>query len=120
MNLFESHRKKFLKNLTPLIPLLMLTLVGVLFFTGINATSAETLKKEQQALEQALENGAVRTYALTGRYPESLDQILNDYHITYDQNRFVVEYTPNGANLLPAISVISLSDSFSSGKEARS
>ena len=53
-----------------------------------------------------LKNSAVRSYAMTGEYPENLAQLLNDYHITYDKNRFIVEYIPNGSNLLPSISVI--------------
>ena len=76
--------------------------------------------KEQQALEQALEQGAIRTYALSGQYPQSLNELLEDYHITYDHSHFVVEYMPNGSNLLPSISVIPLSDSFSLRKEAAS
>ena len=35
-----------------------------------------------------------------------LDELLNDYHITYDSEKFVVEYVPNGSNLLPSISVL--------------
>ena len=31
-----------------------------------------------------------------------------DYHITYDMEKFVVEYIPNGSNLLPSISVLPL------------
>lgn len=88
------------------------------FFISVSFASDETLHKEQQALEQALENGAIRSYAMNGQYPESLDQILNDYHITYDRSRFVVEYTPNGSNLLPYISVILLSDTAGHGKGA--
>ena len=45
---------------------------------------------------------------MTGEYPESLSQILDDYHITYDRTKFVIEYIPNGSNLLPSISVIAL------------
>lgn len=71
--------------------------------------------QEQDALEQALKNGAIRTYALTGTYPESLSQLLLDYHITYDKTKFVVEYVPNGSNLLPSISVIALSGSAKGG-----
>ena len=76
--------------------------------------------EKQQALEQALEQGAIRTYALSGQYPQSLNELLEDYHITYDHSPFVVEYMPNGSNLLPSISVIPLSDSFSLRKEAAS
>ena len=35
-----------------------------------------------------------------------LDELLSDYHITYDSEKFVVEYVPNGSNLLPSISVL--------------
>ena len=110
MELFDSHRKKFLRRFSLLLPLCFLILISSIFFISVSFASDETLHKEQQALEQALENGAIRSYAMNGQYPESLDQILNDYHITYDRSRFVVEYTPNGSNLLPYISVILLSD----------
>ena len=59
-----------------------------------------------KAAEKTLKASAVRTYALTGEYPENLSQILRDYHITYDSEKFVVEYVPNGSNLLPSISVL--------------
>lgn len=118
MELFDSHRKKFLRRFSLLLPLCFLILISSIFFINVSFASDETLHKEQQALEQALENGAIRSYAMNGQYPESLDQILNDYHITYDRSRFVVEYTPNGSNLLPYISVILLSDTAGHGKGA--
>ena len=86
-----------------------------LFVAGVSSTSDQAVHKEQDALEQALKNGAIRTYALTGTYPESLSQLLSDYHITYDKTKFVVEYVPNGSNLLPSISVIALSGSAKGG-----
>lgn len=118
MELFDSHRKKFLRKLSLLLPLCFLILISAVFLVSVNFASEETLHKEQQALEHALANGAIRSYALNGQYPESLEQLLNDYHITYDHSRFVVEYTPNGTNLLPYISVILLSDTAGRGKEA--
>ena len=39
---------------------------------------------------------------------QSLSELLTDYHITYDMEKFVVEYIPNGSNLLPSISVLPL------------
>ena len=118
MELFDSHRKKLLRRFSLLLPLCFLILISVIFGFSVNFASEETLHKEQQALEQALESGAIRSYALNGQYPESLDQLLSNYHITYDHSRFVVDYTPNGSNLLPYINVILLSDTASHGKEA--
>ena len=75
-------------------------LVGIVRSVGVS------LEIVHFRLSQALEGGAIRTYALTGRYPQSLDELLSDYHITYDSEKFVVEYVPNGSNLLPSISVL--------------
>lgn len=108
MELFESRRKKILRSLLLLFPVLLLAAVCILFAAGVSHTSGQALEREQSALEQTLKNSAVRTYAMTGEYPESLSQILNDYHITYDRTKFVIEYVPNGSNLLPSISVITL------------
>ena len=93
---------------------------SLLLFFLQEFTSKDTLQKEQQLLEQSLKRGAVHTYALTGRYPESAEELIKDYHITYDSSRFVIEYVPNGSNLFPMISVIPLSVSFSNRKEAAS
>ena len=115
MELFESRRKKFLRGFLLLFPVLLLILACILFVAGISHTSGQALQKEQDALEKTLKASAVRTYALTGEYPEDLSQILHDYHITYDKSKFVVEYVPNGSNLLPSISVIALSGSTKGG-----
>lgn len=106
MELFESRRKKIFRGLLLLFPVFLLIFACILFVAGVSHTSGQALVKEQDALEQALKNSAVRSYAMTGEYPEDLAQLLNDYHITYDKNRFIVEYIPNGSNLLPSISVI--------------
>lgn len=120
MELFESHRKKIFRNTLVVFPLLFLLVIASVFFAGVSFTSKDTLQKEQQLLEQSLKRGAVHTYALTGRYPESAEELIKDYHITYDSSRFVIEYVPNGSNLFPMISVIPLSVSFSNRKEAAS
>lgn len=117
MELFDSPRKKFLRKIILVFPLIFLLLISVIFLAGVSFTSDETLRKEQQALQQTLENGAIHSYALNGQYPENLEQLLTDYHITYDRSRFVIEYTPNGSNLLPHISVILLNSVKHNGKE---
>ncbi|MDO5136196.1 MAG: hypothetical protein Q4D55_09095 [Eubacteriales bacterium] len=116
MDLFEDPKKRFLRRARLLLPLFFLALVCVLFFAGISRTSRESLEKEKITLSRAVSGGAVRTYALTGAYPESLDSILEDYHITYDREKFLVEYVPNGANLLPSVTVLILKDGKGGGR----
>ncbi|MDD7219017.1 MAG: hypothetical protein SO401_10535 [Blautia sp.] len=106
MDLFETRRAKIKKIFLSLLPFVFIVCVCLAFYLGINSTDKDVTAKEQITLEQALHKGAIRTYALTGRYPGSLDEILSDYHISYNPDKFIVEYIPNGSNLLPSISVL--------------
>lgn len=108
MDIFERPSKKIAVFFKGLLPVGLLVLVCLFFYQAVNQTSKETLNKEQATLERALRKGAVHTYALEGRYPESLTKLMEDYHITYDTDKFVVEYIPEGTNLLPRIAVIPL------------
>ena len=78
------------------------------FMLGISVAGTEAVNRTDH-FEAGLGAGGIRTYAMTGQYPQSLDELLNDYHITYDSDKFVVEYVPNSSNLLPSISVLILS-----------
>ena len=106
MDIFETRVSHLRRIIWWLLPLLFTIFLCVLFYAGIEHTGQDSLEKEQATLTQALEGGAIRTYALTGRYPQSLEELLADYHITYDTEKFVVEYIPNGSNLLPTFSVL--------------
>ena len=108
MNLYESTGKKLKRILSLLLPVLLPVAVCTAFFFCVNFTGEEALRKEKISLENALNHGAVHTYAITGAYPESLAELLDNYHIEYDREKFIVEYIPNGSNLLPSISVIIL------------
>lgn len=107
-DIFEPRRKRIGRVLRFLLPAVLPILLCAVFLLAISRTSDDTIAKEQATLTQALENGAIYTYALTGNYPESLSQLLEEYRITYDKEKFIVEYVPNGSNLFPMISVLPL------------
>lgn len=109
MDLFETGRTRAGRKLRGLLPVIVLAVLCLIFYLGISYAGRETISREQTSLRQALEQGAIHTYSLTGHYPQSLDELLRDYHISYDTDKFVVEYVPNGSNLLPSVSVMVLS-----------
>ena len=106
MDIFETRLIRIRRIFRFIVPILFAAVLCLIFYLGIARTQTDSLEKEQVTLTQALVGGAIRTYALTGQYPQSLDELLSDYHITYDSEKFVVEYVPNGSNLLPSISVL--------------
>ncbi|MBR2258450.1 MAG: hypothetical protein IJ899_14185 [Blautia sp.] len=106
----ESGRARLWRYIKNIFPILFLGLIVSFFVLGIRAASESSVSNQQKSLERALHGGAIRTYALTGCYPESLDELLDAYHITYDTRKFIVEYTPQASNLLPSIFVIPRKD----------
>ena len=84
-----------------ILPVIIPAVLCLIFYLGISCAGRETISREQSSLQQALEQSAIQAYALTGHYPLSLEELLHDYNISYDTDKFVVEYVPSGSNLLP-------------------
>ncbi|NCB04072.1 MAG: hypothetical protein EOM69_00915 [Clostridia bacterium] len=59
-----------------------------------------------RTLELALRRAAVQNYALEGRYPASLDELLEKSGIAPDAALYAVFYTPVGSNLMPDVTVL--------------
>lgn len=108
MHIFETQKGWGFKAIKAFLPIALLLFAVILFYWAVDNTSTQALDSQKTSLERALSRGAIRTYALTGAYPESLEEILEEYHITYNPSRFIVEYSPNGSNLFPSIYVIPL------------
>ena len=109
MDIFETGHTRLRRTLRNILPVIIPAVLCLIFYLGISCAGRETISREQSSLQQALEQSAIQAYALTGHYPLSLDELLHDYNISYDTDKFVVEYVPSGANLLPSISVLVLS-----------
>ena len=45
-------------------------------------------------------------YSLEGSYPATLEQLLEKYPLTYDRQRFTVDYRLQGSNILPQITIL--------------
>ena len=76
MDIFETRLIRVRRIFRFIVPILFAAVLCLIFYLGIARTQTDSLEKEQVTLTQALEGGAIRTYALTGRYPESLDEFL--------------------------------------------
>lgn len=98
--------KKMSGSRNILLSILLFLLLLFVILSLVSAWSEGALDEQQENLERALIQGAVHCYAMEGSYPESLDSLLDQYHIAYDQSRFFVDYRTEGRNMMPEISVI--------------
>ena len=58
------------------------------------------------SLEEALNRSITYCYAVEGAYPESLEYLTKHYGLTYDHDRFFVDYHVSGANLYPDVTIL--------------
>lgn len=105
MQRFQTKKNVFkLKN--ALISAVIFALIFFAFLFAISSVSNTSVKEQKDTLTGALKEGTIQTYALKGYYPENLNELLDDYSITYDKDLFLVDYTPQGENIFPDIMVI--------------
>lgn len=106
MNRFQKIPKyrRFTGRL--LFPLLTFCLVMILFLYGLGTISETTAYEQKRTLETALKRSVIQSYALNGVYPENLDELMSEYAIAYDSDKFLIKYQPIGSNIMPDITVL--------------
>ena len=77
-----------------------------LFFLGISGISEETSQKQTETLRLAVSRGIAHCYATEGHYPESLEYLIEYYGITYDTNKYFIDYQIFGENIYPDVTII--------------
>ncbi len=106
MNRFRKGRRRF--ALFKKMHLSLLAFLALLIFalSGLNDISDKTGESQRESLENALERSIAHCYALEGTYPPSLEYIRKYYGLTYDDDRFFVDYRFIGSNMLPDVTII--------------
>lgn len=80
--------------------------VFLLFLYGTGSLSSGNAQRQRESLEKAINRDIIYCYATTGSYPQSLEHIVNDYGLIYDDETFFVDYRVRGSNLMPEITII--------------
>lgn len=100
------RRKRTAHPPAALLVLPVLLAAALAFSRGVDALDQGRDREAVDRLTQAIRRGCVTCYAAEGRYPESLDYLIERYGLQLDQSRYAVFYEPTGANLMPQITVL--------------
>ncbi len=92
------------RNLVISLLLFAAIFTGCLYgFTSVNTR----LQEEQlQILQDAVTRDITRCYAEEGSYPESLNYLKKHYGLTYDEDKYFIDYQPLGTNIFPDVTII--------------
>ena len=83
--------------------------VGI-FLNGVLSVSNRMNQEGTETLRNAIARACVQCYAIEGRYPPSVQYLEENYGIRIDRNRFHVFYEGFASNIMPDITVISVSE----------
>lgn len=106
---FETQKRSFFPG-NYAVSAAVFCMVMAVFILGISRVSEQTDARAAQTLEQALNRGIVHCYTIEGAYPESLQYLKDHYGLTYDEERFFVDYQVLGSNIIPEITIIDRRD----------
>lgn len=106
MNRFQKKEEKPGNVHNGWLMLILTAVVLVCVWNGISVTADRTKAQEKQSLEEAVRRDMVTCYALEGVYPESLDYLKEHYGLTYNEDRYIVNYEVLGSNLMPDVTVM--------------
>ncbi|MCR5325032.1 MAG: hypothetical protein K6E85_17380 [Lachnospiraceae bacterium] len=90
---------------TIVLPILLcIAMLAVMIFAVIKFNQM-SMQQDRELTLAAVRKAAVQCYADEGRYPSTLDYLVENYGITIDEDTFMVTYDCAAANVFPNISV---------------
>ena len=98
----------YIKNL--LISLGIFVAVFLVFWLAVSSVSTRTKEEEMRTLETAVMRGITHCYAIEGTYPDSLEYLIENYGLIYDEGHYYIDYQPLGSNLMPDVTIIQRED----------
>lgn len=106
MNRFTSHRKLTLSQIWQLLSFAFMVAFIIFFISGINTVDESTASEQAKSLESAVRRSVAQCYAVEGTYPPSLDYLKEHYGLIYDTDKFYIDYTAIGSNIMPDITIL--------------
>lgn len=85
--------------------IIIFALVIVIFLVGVSVLSNSSARDDKAILKKAIDHDIVHCYAVEGFYPPSLNYIRENYGLSYDTERFLVDYEYVGTNIMPDVMI---------------
>ncbi len=93
-----------------LITVMIFGVVVGAFLNGVLSMSGRMDREGAETLRSAIARASVQCYAIEGRYPPSIQYLEENYGIRIDRDRFYVFYEGFASNIMPDITVVSISE----------
>lgn len=96
---------KFIKKHSRLFTILLLLLLVGGLVTSLDSIQERLDKEGEKRLYNAIQKAAITCYSVEGRYPASLEYLVENYGVIVDSNKYHVYYETFGSNVQPEIKI---------------
>ena len=99
----KSRQRSFLRALAVTLVVFALIFSGavmLLDYIGNRSDEAQT-----DLVRDAVKNALLTCYAVEGTYPDSIDYLVENYGLAYDEDRFLITYDAFASNIFPDVRV---------------
>lgn len=80
--------------------------VMFLFLSGVRMIAGRAGQESTDTLKAGIARAAVQCYAIEGRYPPSVDYLIENYGVQINYDRYQVFYSGFASNIMPDITVV--------------
>lgn len=103
-HLFEKRERfRFRGIVISIAAFLLLAFAFLLMFQQVEQKNDE---QRNRLLEDAFSRALVSCYAIEGRYPPSVQYIVDNYGVYYDEEKYVISYFAFAENIMPSVRVL--------------
>ena len=103
-NIYRKGAGDFLKS--AILPIVFTIAVIAMIVFGLRETETSSRAEAIRILEDSIRRAVVVSYAVEGRYPESISYIEKVYNVQIDWDKYIVHYSIFASNLMPDIMVV--------------
>lgn len=93
-----------------LLSVVLFLAVIVIFAYGVFSFSGKARSEGSETLKNAIARASVQCYAIEGRYPPSVEYLVENYGIQIDEKRYSVFYNGFASNVMPDITIVELEE----------
>lgn len=109
INRFDASQKD--NGLSKGTKILLVAAIVFLFVMGVNKFLNSNYLDDGAALREAVKRDMIHCYSVEGFYPPSIEYMEEHYGLSYDRDKFEIEYKVIGGSVMPEYSVKERADS---------
>lgn len=98
----KSLSKHIYKLFFPAIVIFVL----LFFLSAVSNLDDGRVSEDKKQLEDIINKAVVSCYSIEGAYPSSIEYVLKNYGIRYNDEEYVIKYEFYASNLMPDITVL--------------